>query len=190
MWARRNEDKLPPDDCNYNLIHHQEDISEESGSAGEPVTLQEVKDYLRLEGTFDDILIGSMIIEARMYVEKITGIHLVNKHLVVVLSNGAGLIDLPGPVSGSITVTDIDGNSITPVQTIGTFFPKLREPTGSMIKLTYWAGYNGDAPVWAKNAILAYIADHYEYRGDDAPPAANKRCNIICKPHSKLSAWA
>lgn len=35
---------------NYNLVHSVEDISEDSGPAAEPVTLQEAKDYLRLEG--------------------------------------------------------------------------------------------------------------------------------------------
>lgn len=35
---------------NFNLVHSVEDISEDSGPASEPVTLQEVKNYLRLEG--------------------------------------------------------------------------------------------------------------------------------------------
>lgn len=197
MWARRNEDQIPPSDCNYNLIHLIEDISEESGSAGEPVTLQEVKDYLRLEGftsgddfDFDDDLIETLIIEARMYVEKITGIHLVNKHLHVVASNGEGMIELPGPVTGGITGLDEDGNALGPdFKTIGQFFVKVKTPNLPMMDFTYWGGYSGNAPAWAKGAIKAYVADHYEYRGDDAPPAANQRCAQKCRPHGRLSQW-
>lgn len=286
MWARRNEDQIPPSSCNYNLIHLVEDISEESGSAGEPVTLSEVKDYLRLEGfggdsssglamqaplsfsfttgssvqsallqvadvaivsvvregtgyspenpltsnrgflfngaagtitflnsssgaetvdasygiqgaagtvddfDFDDDLISSLINEGRMFVEKLTGIHLVNKRLHVVASNGAGMIELPGPVTGTITGLDEDGNALGPdYRTIGTLFPQVKSPNLPMMDFTYWAGYNGNAPEWAKNAIKAYVADHYEYRGDDAPPAANVRTAQKCKAHGRLSKW-
>ena len=70
---------------NQNLIYDIKDITTESGLPEEPVTLQEMKDYLRLEGfvdeeestteslsdfTFDDTLINTMISAARQKIEK------------------------------------------------------------------------------------------------------------------------
>lgn len=286
MWARRNEDQIQPSECNYNCIHSIEDISDESATSGEPVSLDEIKKYLRLEGfngdsssglvmqetlslsftsgltvtsalldndnavitslsregitysrvssnpgnreftydnttgivafavasngsetvdiqwgitggagtvddfDYDDTLLESMLTEARQYVERITGIHLIQKHLQVVASNGAGLLELPGPVNSSLSVTDeFDADVAPDLKTIGTRFLKVKTPNLPMMTFTYWAGYNGDSPAWARNAIKAYVADHYEYRGDDAPPAANQRAAQICRPHGRLSQW-
>lgn len=200
MDYRRNEDKwCDQGGCNYNHIWLVEDISEESGSAGEPVTLQEVKDYIRAEGfqadddspadefTFDDDLLDAMIIEARMWVEKQTGVHLVNKHLQVVLSNGDGMSELPGPVTGAITVMDSEGAVLTDVAYFGTLFPKLRRPNLDKMILTYWAGYNGDAPKWARNSIKAYVAWAYEHRGDETDAKGTPdRAAQICRPHNRL----
>lgn len=137
--------------------------------------------------TFDDDLIEDLITEAREWVEKFTGVHLVPKRLRVTFCNGNGMLELPGPVQGDITIT---GDSTTP-EYIGTQFPKVKAPLANELVATYAAGYNyGTAPVWAKNAIKAYVADHYEYRGDDAPPAANKRAAQKCRPYRRVSAWA
>ena len=198
MNYRTNEDKL----CstrfsNYNELINVEDLSEDSGPVTEPATLQEVKDYMRLEGfnsddspgtemDFDNELIEDLIIEARMWIEKITGIHLVPKRLQVTFCNGNGMIELPGPVQGGITIT----GDITTAEYVGTQFPKVKTQ-GNEIVATYAAGYNyGTVPPWAKNAIKAYVADHYEYRGDDAPPAANQRAAQKCRPYKRISAWA
>lgn len=280
MNYRTNEDKLCATEFNnYNLLLNVEDLSEDSGPVNEPATLQEVKDYLRLEGfgessagvsvqpplsltlaagsfaivqpgligqiivslsrsssvytegdipdnlvfafndttgtitfntpgntggesvavvygttagnintdefNFDDSLIEDLITEARQWCEKYTGIHLVPKRLQVTFCNGNGLFELPGPVQGDITIT----GDLTTAEYIGTQFPKVKT-LGNEIVATYAAGYNyGTVPEWAKNAIKAYVADHYEYRGDDAPPAANKRAGQKCRPHRRASAW-
>lgn len=200
MDYRRNEDKLAYRAAKNNVLHLVENISEDSGPVTEPVTVLEVKQYLRLEGfqadddspadefDYDDSLIEAMITEAREFVEANTGLHLVPKRLFVVLSNGKGLSKLPGPVTGDITATDQYGVAIT-IEKIGTEFPKILTPNYALMKFTYDAGYTA-APEWAKRAIKAYIADHYEYRGDDAPPAANVRVMQILRPHRQLSAWA
>ncbi len=200
MDYRRNEDKIVYPDCNYNCVHLVEDTSEGS-PADAVVTLQEVKDYLRLEGwqsdddspgddfDFDDVLLDAMIEEGTQWVEKMSGVHLRPKTLHVVLSNGAGLINIPGPVTGAITVTDRYDVAITGMETIGDKFKKVVYPRLPLMQLTYPAGYV-TCPEWAKNAVKAYIADHYEYRGDDAPPAANKRAMQILRPHRRIVAWA
>lgn len=113
MDYRRNEDKwsIPGAKvgARYNHIYLVENVDEESGPVVEPVTLQEVKDYIRLEGftpdddspssgfDFDDTLIEELITEGRVWVEKYTGVHLIPKQLQVFLLNQAGMIELPGP---------------------------------------------------------------------------------------------
>lgn len=202
MNYRKNEDRL----CNnwvnnFNAIHNVEDITG-SGTITEPVSLQEVKDYLRL-GTFsfdddspadefdyDDLIVDSMITEARMWVEKFTGVHLISKTLQVTLTNGTGMMNIPGPVTGTISWADQDGNSLDAATLIGSLFPKIQSATDQIQVIEYEAGYGIDCPEWAKNAIKAYIADHYEFRGDDEPPAANLRAAQICRPHRRLKLFS
>lgn len=204
MNYRTNEDKLSSDCCNYNAIHNVEDITG-SGDVTEPVTIQGAKDYMRQEGfsfdddspadefDFDDDLVSDLIIEARMWCEQFTGVHLVPKTLQVVLTNGAGMIAIPGPVTSTIAnvvIKDRDNNVQSgTVYWIGSLFPKLETQFAFRITLEYEAGYGTDCPSWAKNAIKAYVADHYEYRGDDAPPAANVRAAQKCRPHRRVKMF-
>ncbi len=186
------------------LISADEDFG--SGEVEEPVTLQEAKNYLRLSGftdtddsgeqdiDFDDSLILSLITEGRMWVEKYTGQYIVPRSLTVVLLNQAGGYKLPGPVQGSVTFTNATGDTITPA-TVGTAFPVLTcgygscpTRTGDYITAVYQVGYE-DAPAWTKNSILAYIADHYEHRGDEAAPAPNARAAQIARPYRRRSVW-
>ena len=169
------------------IINVDEDF--ESGDITEPVTLQQTKDYLRLGGfvsddngeqgfDFDDTLIESMITEARMWVEKYTGQYLVPRTLTVVLLNQAGYIELPGPVVGSITWTD-DAEP----EMVGS---KIKTKYGCELTATYDVGYT-EFPKWVENSILAYVADHYEWRGDDKAPAPNERAAQIARPYRRVA---
>lgn len=182
------------------IINVEEDFG--SGEVTEPVTLQEAKDYLRLEGfstddsgeqdfDFDDTLISSMITEARDWVEKYTGQYIVPRSLTVVLLNQAGMIKLPGPVIGSVVFTDKDDVVIDSddYDIIGTQWPKLETTYDERITAAYEVGY-ATYPKWVGNAILAYVADHYEFRGDDKPEAPNERAAQICRPQRRITSWA
>lgn len=169
------------------IINVDEDF--ESGDITEPVTLQQTKDYLRLGGfvsddngeqgfDFDDTLIESMITEARMWVEKYTGQYLVPRTLTVVLLNQAGYIELPGPVVGTITWTD-DAEP----EMVGS---KIKTKYGCELTATYDVGYT-EFPKWVENSILAYVADHYEWRGDDKAPAPNERAAQIARPYRRVA---
>lgn len=198
MNARNNSDKLQP--CagvNYNTIHNVEDITG-SGSVSEPVSLQQAKDYLRLDGfqpnddspadlfDFDDALITSLIIEARKWCEQFTGVHFVPKTLQVTLTNGVGMMRIPGPVTGTITWKDQDGNSITAARLIGSLFPKIESETCDRQVLEYSAGYGTDCPDWAKNAIKAYVAWAFEHRGDEDLKGSPERAAAILRPYRYL----
>lgn len=184
----------------------------------EPVSLKEAKDYLRLAsfvsddsgGTsddFDDTLINSMISEGREWLEKYTGQYIVPRSLTVVLLNQAGGQQLPGPVTGSVVYKSKTVDITTKLTTVGSSYPKI---------MTAWAGGGGydvrvvpytsftleddhitaeysvgytTFPAWVKNAIRAYVADHFEFRGDDEAPAPNERATQIARPHRRSSAW-
>jgi hypothetical protein len=180
------------------IISQDEDY--ESGGPMEPATLSEVKSYLRLQGftadddsgesefDYDDNLLTDMITEARMWVEKFTGIHVVPKTLTVVLLNQAGGCSLPGPVAGDITITDCRGDAVTDFSTVGTGFKSLVTCFHDRITVEYDAGYES-APSWVKRAILAYIAWHYENRGDEQT-GSPVTAAAICRPHRRVNVWA
>lgn len=104
------------------------DVSDESGSITEPVTVQEVKDYLRLEGfvdagdststdlsdfTYDDDLIEELITAVRERFEEICGISIVPKTLKSMITNVCGFIEIPyGPVSSITSLKDDDDNDL------------------------------------------------------------------------------
>lgn len=175
---------------------------EESGGPTEPATLQQVKAYLRLQGftedddsgesefDYDDELLEDMITEARMWVEKFTGVFVVERELTVVLLNQAGYIELPGPVIGDVALVDYNDTAIDS-DTYSIVGGRLKNTFCSQVTATYNAGYAvGSAPSWVRNAILAYIAHRYEHRGDEGNTEQNPvQASNICRPHRKLSAW-
>lgn len=205
MNYRRNEDKWVSDDptgAAYNHIYNVDDISNESGEATEPVTLQEMKDYLRLEGSedespgdefdFDDDLLEELITEGRIWVEKFTGLHLIQKDLQVVLLNQAGMIELPGPVTGTIVIDDTEGEVIEAdsYDFIGSSFPKLVTTFSDRITLEYEAGYTPTTiPKGLKGAIKCYVAYFFERRGDDNEKAFPESAARKARPYRRLTLF-
>lgn len=210
MNARNNSDKLCNSEATYNAIHSVEDITG-SGTITEPVSLQEAKDYLRLETftfdddspadefDFDDALVSSMITEARMWCEQYLGgeflmVGLIPRTIEVWLTNGAGPIRIPGPVTSAlsdITFADKNGNAVTSeVFWMGATFPKLDGGFSDRVKLVYDAGYDVP-PEWVKNAILAYVVWAYEHRGDeDQVKGSPERAAAICRPYRRIKLFA
>lgn len=186
----------------YNHIFSVEDISDESEQVDEPVTLAEMKKYLRLDGSeddspgdefdFDDELIEDLITEGRVWVEGFTGLHLVQKSLQVVLLNQAGGIEIPGPVTGEIVIKDKDGETIDSedYEFIATKFPKLQTAFCDKITLEYEAGYTPETiPRGLKSAIKSFVADSFEHRGDDKAPASRERAADKARPYRRISPW-
>jgi len=182
------------------IINVDEDF--DSGEVTEPVTLPQVKNYLRLAGfvsdtsgeqefDYDDDILTAMITEARMWVEKFTGQYIVPRSLTVVLLNQAGFIELPGPVVGTVSFADADDSGIDPTdyKIIGTVFPKLETKFPCRLTATYEVGYT-DFPKWVPDSVLAYIAFAYENRGDDNTlPGSPVRAAAIARPYRKVKAW-
>lgn len=78
-----------------------------SNEGAEPVTLQEAKDWGKIEQDVDDDLIEELITAAREVCEDYTGLGFITRDIVATINNANGGFILPyGPVSGDVTVTD------------------------------------------------------------------------------------
>lgn len=189
-----------------NQIINVEIIHGESPPVTEPVGLQEMKNYLRLEDfenggdspsdefDFDDDLIEDMITEARIWGEQFIGgkdyMHsILPRDIEVVLLNQGGDIRIPGPATSDILIADQDGNEITGAKFIGGKWPKLCTTYCHNVVLSYSIGYTS-APKWFVNAIKAYVAWAYQHRGDEIDLKGNpQRAIAILNSYVKIEAW-
>jgi hypothetical protein len=163
---------------NQNLIY---DIKDETESFTEPVTLGEIKEYLRLEGfvdtdessteslwdfDFDDTLLTNMIRAAREKAEKFTGCSFIDHTWKVTFSNGAGEFELPyGPVTELTSIAYKDGTAVSEsaIESFGFGFMYLECPKGEKMVAEYDAGYE-DCPEEVRLAIMQTVAYWYDNR--------------------------
>jgi len=171
----------------HNNFWDARDITYESGTVTEPVTLQEVKDYLRLQGfidvnespadsisdsefAYDDNLIEDMITAARENFEQKCGLSLVPKTMQAMITNLCGGQEIKyGPVNSVTELLDENGTAITSstyklsgIQWVRLMYPKYKD-----MKITYTAGYT-TVPKPIKIDLLRLIAFMYMNRGDKA----------------------
>lgn len=188
---------------NYNIILGIEDISDESGPVSEPVTLQEMKDYLRLGGfiddndstsipafTDDDDLIEELITGSRQALEEELGVSIIEHTWKITgVTNQAGDILLPyGPVTEITSVLDSYGDAIDhtdtdKVKVQGDF---LKYPNECDMVIEYTAGYtSGKLPKAIITEIKRMVAYQYENRGDVAGLQGYKFSDIVYKFNRK-----
>lgn len=179
-------------------------LSRQTAPAVEPVTLAEAKSHLRVDTSDDDTYIGTLIKAAREWVEEYLDRSLVHTQWVVRFDrfpyNGTDDLELPRPpvvASGTATTVSltytlesggtatlstasyrVDRNA-TPgaIKTLyGGSWPSHLDDDNS-VAVTYWAGYGtagSDVPQGIRNAMLMYVHEMYEKRGNAEPPAAAK----------------
>lgn len=184
MDYTRNEDKR----CywrhsGFNSVWTTEvDTGESPAAWSEPVALEEMKNYLRLnsfvdEGEspttelsnfdLDDTLIRELITAARQRLEDYTGLSFIPKTLSAIIYNGAGNVRLEqGPVTSIISFVDADSNIIDPADYVMIGTDKIRDSWDGTRIMTYTAGYE-TLPKKYKIAIMMYVAASYEHRGDE-----------------------
>lgn len=166
----------------------------------EPLTLQEVKDYLRLEGYLDpsdsistefdddDSLIEDLITSARESLELFTGLSFVAKTWQIEFDNPLGWFELPnGPVTSITSVENSSGDDVTYTATID--LAKIKTPCLLEMQAEYEAGYDV-LPVALKQAILAEVAYRYIHRGDEFEGGGI--CNaaiVLASPFKEVSTW-
>ena len=168
----------------------------------EPVTVAEAKAHLRVDTSNDDAYIGTLITAAREWCEQYLDRTLIHTQWAMRLDrfppDSLQPIDLPRPpvvASGtatavSVTFTSEVGSTATlttaqyrvqrfetpgRVTTVyGGTWPASREDNDAVV-IQWWAGYGASGtsvPAAIKNAILMYVHELYEKRGNAEPPAA------------------
>lgn len=158
-----------------------------SGPALEPVTLGEAKAHLRVDHTYEDTLIQSLVTAARLHVETLTGRALIDQSWRVTLDRWPDnrIVALPiGPVGAVTAIRVYDADDI--VATIdpsaylldATGVPAriaLRQGVGwplpgraiAGIEIDFAAGYGPaatDVPEPLRRALMMLVAHWYEQR--------------------------
>lgn len=149
----------------------------ESSPITEPVSLDEAKTYLMMEGFQDvdestpldfdgeDDMLESIIAASRKTVERSTGLHLVSKTIRVLHTNLAGDLELPGPWVAFVSFEDSEGTEVDEedVTLVGDEFKVLIFPKYENATIEYQAGYESDnLPEDVKEAVLKEILYRYE----------------------------
>jgi hypothetical protein len=134
-----------------------------SNEGAEPVTLQEAKDWGKIEQTVDDSIVTALITAARRVCETFSGIGFIERDLVVGLNNSNGGMTLPfGPVTSTPTALDVYGNALTLTYELGQImYPMCR------MQISYSAGY-ATLPEDLKTALKCQFLYLYENRGESS----------------------
>ena len=150
----------------------------------EPLTVQEAKDFLRVEGTADDNVLDTLITAARLHAENILSRSLVTKTYEARADYMHDGFILPRPNLISVTsikyndtdgvqqtlaadqyVADIYSAPARIVPAYGVYWPRARLEPNSVI-IEYIAGYGSaeDVPQNIKQAMLLHIGHMFENR--------------------------
>lgn len=155
--ARRNTVTVIGANCGpaYNAVL---DTSFDDGTVTEPVTLQEAKDWCKIDVSDDDSLITSLITAARIICENYANLSFIKRTVTAKIKNGLGGFVAPyGPVISITSAKDSDDTDIA-----GFDFDNAY---GGKITVVYEAGYEV-LPQNLKTALLNQISFLYENRGD------------------------
>lgn len=164
-----------------------------TGPTTEPITVDEVKEFARIDGSEEDTLIQSFIYSARINCEAYLGRALIEQTITMVMDFWPGeVIQLPRPPLLSITAVEIldeldnatqysSDNYYIVTESIpgelivkrGITFPinNVRDHSGYRIRFT--AGYGTDAssvPSGIKDGLKLWVTDIYENRVIRATP--------------------
>lgn len=179
-----------------------------TGPQIEPVTLADIKGYLRLDGNDEDRLLHSLITAARLMVEAESGRCLIGQtwRLVIDRWPGGGCIRLPlSPVSGIVGARVFDGDGVASsveadalrldrggdpavIAVAGTVVHPGRLFAG--IEIDVRAGYGegmGDVPPPLRQAVRVIVARWFELRGDwpEQVPAIPPEARALIAPYRR-----
>lgn len=138
-------------------------INSEVGS--ELLTVQNVKDYVRIDTSADDTLIGQMIIQARIWCENYISRDIVSKNRTYYLDRTTGLFDLPfAPVSSisSLTIEGVNGDYT--VLGLDNETIELDGGDAENVKVTYTTTGLDNGLI--KQAMLQLISTYYDNRAE------------------------
>lgn len=132
----------------------------------EPVTVQEVKNWARIDLSDDDAIITMLITAAREQLESYTNISFIRRVVTTTIMNQLGGQYLPyGPVFDVLYLKDVDGKTVTDYALSGVQFKQLKTCFCDPVTVQYNAGYS-TLPQDFKSALLCQVAFLFENRGD------------------------
>ena len=148
----------------------------------EPVTLEEVKTFCKIDITTDDDILVEMITSAREMCEDYSGIGFVLHNLIAVLNNSNGGIYLPYGPTGTITsIVDSNGNTLSSLddyELVGGAFKSILTPKNERLTVTYTSGYT-ELPKRLKLALLNTIYYLYDNRAQSIDHIYDKNVPTI-----------
>jgi uncharacterized phiE125 gp8 family phage protein/SPP1 family predicted phage head-tail adaptor len=157
----------------------------------EPVSLAEVKIYLRITHAHEDAILADMIKAARLIAEEQTGKSLITQGWNITYDGAPPQrVFLPyGPIQSISNVVvyldDASSHIIAPTHYTLSARKELvfyQIPSGQRVEIDYVAGYGDaaeDVPASLRQALLLHIAYLYEHRDRLSPPlAAQNHCYL------------
>lgn len=166
----------------------------------EPVTVEECKNYMRIEGwgeddspstefSFDDDLISELISSSRQMIEQLANVSLIEHEYEVLLTNMGG-IELPfSPINEVISVVDSNDDVVDAdlIKVRGNDRKYLKTPSGCDLTVIYTTTPLIDSrPLTDIKRIVAAL---YEHRGMDINDVVNS-LNLLLPSYSRKSAIA
>ncbi len=162
----------------------------------EPITVQQFKDYAKIDtGSIDDAIISEMITAAREQCEDYAGVSIIARSVTALLNNSCGGIYLPYcPFISLTSITDSNGDAIVTDNyklsnkyNSSLYFPQLVSPADSCVTLVYTAGY-GIAPAKFILAIKQQTFFLYENRGELALIGrSGQEADVTMSPQAKAT---
>lgn len=177
----------------YRERHYIISVSFDESGATEPLTLVEVKAYLKIETVDDDVILEIMRVACRKELEQYLGLSLVEKEITLEGDIGYEW-ELPyGPVVSIDTVTRRTGTATDGTAEYDTLDPDHYTVQGNLFSpgygryvVVYTAGFASAAvvPSDIKIQLLRLIAYRYEHRGDSEQSSISKIVGISNKNFS------
>lgn len=166
-YYQRNMDQF--EECNRSGLSYNQvlDLSDVEGSGDveitPAVTLEEVKNFCKIDVSEDDDLIEMLIISCMLECEQLTNIGFYNRGVSLVQNNGNGGAFLPlGPNGDIESVKDIEGNDIT-YKASGSTWKQILWPASERLYIVYNTGYS-TLPANLRLALLECIFYRYDER--------------------------
>ena len=161
------------------------EVKQVESNPTEPVTLQEAKDWMKVDLTDDDTLITELIKVARKQVEGYLSISLVPKTITAIFNNSQGGIELPyGPVASITSVKDEDDVALFETDDYvlhGEDYKTIKTPY-DYLKVVYVTAANTEH----KTGILQQILYLYENRGDVNAGQLSPMVKMTLKPYRRV----
>jgi len=193
------------------MINYKYALEETEAPAIEPLSLTEVKNYIKVEHDSDNSLIESLIASARIICELMTGVNLINRNYSMYIDSWADReLYLPMAPVQSISAVKVYGEAGTSSDfSVSSFYldnknlfkPRIvlnsgavtpiptRDANGIEICITSGFGAaSSDIPELLKQGMLQLIAYMYENRGDSLNNATRlSGAREIFKSYRKVS---